>query len=282
MLNRAILAGGFFFALVSISWGQSQQPSPSDRESRSPQQTQSTAPQQPAYDQRGTEQVPLIVRIIPTQKTKEESDQEAKDREDKSANDRELIRYSRYLDILTAIIIAVGALQLVVFGYQAWALRQTVKTMELTERPHMLVSALNFSGIKTPPDQAGMVKLSIEYKIHNYGRSPAFLKKSSLHFAVAEKLSEPPAYPDTKAVRFIVAVNGWYGSVGPNEAFVDGFSIRNIFTGDGEFFVWGMLEYSGTIPLVHKSRFAYRMIFDDNGNSTQFYPDGPDSYWENT
>jgi hypothetical protein len=170
----------------------------------------------------------------------------------------------------------------IVGGLQARRLRQTITTMEQTERPYMLLSDLTIRGIHTPPDEAGIVKVLLEYKTTNYGRSPAFLRRTFLAAAVAKELSEPPRYDDTNAIRFIVAVNGWYGSIAPSEVGIDGNRIRELLAGNSEFFVWGMLEYSGIAPSPHKTRFAYRMIFDDNGNSKQFYPDGPDSYWENT
>ena len=170
----------------------------------------------------------------------------------------------------------------IVGGLQARRLRQTIATMEQTERPFMLVSELTVKGINSAPDNAGMVKLTIEYRMSNYGRSPAFLKTTFLNLVVVGTLPEPPNYANAQSVRFIVAVNGWYGSVAPSEVLIDGSEIREIFTGSRECFVWGRFEYSGIAPVPHKLRFAFRMIFDGQGNSSQFYPDGPDSYWENT
>jgi hypothetical protein len=57
--------------------GQSQGPSPSEGKNSQPQQTQSERnPDKSAPDQRGTEQTPFIVKILPAQKN--ETDKKAK------------------------------------------------------------------------------------------------------------------------------------------------------------------------------------------------------------
>lgn len=86
------------------------------------QYKKSQATQQPTTtEQRGTQGSPVVVKVLPTAKTPEEAEQERKDREDKSANDRNLV-------YLTGVLAAVGFLQLIVFGYQAYKLRETVKS----------------------------------------------------------------------------------------------------------------------------------------------------------
>lgn len=71
-------------------------------------------------DQRGSEQSPLIIKQIPTQRTQAEVTQEEKDRSDKAANDTRLV-------IATFILGAVGVFQLVVFSIQSIYLRRTVE-----------------------------------------------------------------------------------------------------------------------------------------------------------
>jgi hypothetical protein len=72
-------------------------------------------------DQRGTQNSPLVVKILPTAKTQEETDQERKDSEAKASNDRNLVN-------ATYILGAIALLQLIVFGYQAYKLKQTVES----------------------------------------------------------------------------------------------------------------------------------------------------------
>ncbi len=88
-------------------------------------QQQKNKPQQPEQsattDKRGTQESPVFVKVLPTPKTQEETEQESKDREQKTSNDRNLV-------YLTGVLAGVGFLQLVVFGYQAYKLRQTVES----------------------------------------------------------------------------------------------------------------------------------------------------------
>ena len=62
-----------------------------------------------------------MMKSIPPIKTQAESEQDAKDRNEKTTNDRRVV-------ILTGILALIGFLQTLVFGYQAYKLRQTVKS----------------------------------------------------------------------------------------------------------------------------------------------------------
>jgi hypothetical protein len=97
-----------------------QNPVPSRTEFGKQQQNQArTSEQPPTTDMRGSEDSPIVVKIIPTPK-QEEAKRETEDRKEKSANDRNLV-------IATYILAGIAALQLAVFGYQAYKLKQTVE-----------------------------------------------------------------------------------------------------------------------------------------------------------
>jgi hypothetical protein len=103
---------GLCVALLLASTIVAQSEQPSRDGSPSPLQPKANA------DQRGTEQAPLIVKVVP--KTNAEAAQEAQEKRDKSAADWWLVR-------LTGVLGAVGFLQLLVFGWQGWQLRKTVR-----------------------------------------------------------------------------------------------------------------------------------------------------------
>ena len=99
-----------------------QQPSPSARKVSQPKQEQAASSQQTTNpDQRGTEQSPLVVKVVPAPKTQQETDQEAQDRKDKAANDRHIVWFS-------GALVIIGFLQFLVYTYQAKKLRETVKS----------------------------------------------------------------------------------------------------------------------------------------------------------
>jgi hypothetical protein len=70
-------------------------------------------------EQRGTEEHPVVVKVIPTEKTAEERAVEEKDRTDKSSSDWWLVG-------MTGILALVGTGQGIVFAFQAIKLRDSV------------------------------------------------------------------------------------------------------------------------------------------------------------
>jgi hypothetical protein len=85
------------------------------------QQPKSKSQQTAPADQRGTQESPLVVKVLPAIKTPEEAAREKKDREDKTENDGNLVK-------LTGVLAFVGFCQLLVYGYQAKKLRETVES----------------------------------------------------------------------------------------------------------------------------------------------------------
>jgi hypothetical protein len=71
-------------------------------------------------EQRGTENSPLFVKTIVAPKTQEEADRDEADRKEKSANDRRATQ-------LTLALAVIAFLQFLVYAYQSWKLKQTVK-----------------------------------------------------------------------------------------------------------------------------------------------------------
>ena len=103
-IRNLVIALTFLAAFGSDSWGQSKRLSPKSP----PEQTQPAAP-----DLRGTEQSPLVVRVIPTPQTDAEREGEAKERERaakadqrKEKSDVDLVRYTAELASFTKWLIA--------------------------------------------------------------------------------------------------------------------------------------------------------------------------------
>ncbi|MDP9222881.1 MAG: hypothetical protein M3P18_03325 [Actinomycetota bacterium] len=90
------------------------------------QQEPDTGQQIPHADQRGSQQAPLVIQFDSAQRSSE-ADQREKDREEKTAADTAVIR-------ATEILALIAFLQLVVFGYQAMKLRDTVSRMQTAEK----------------------------------------------------------------------------------------------------------------------------------------------------
>jgi hypothetical protein len=102
--RRIVLSLALLIATFAISWAQSQ---PTPQPNKEPQ-----AAQQPTRaDQRGTQQSPAFIKIIPTPKTEAETAQEAADREEKTSTDLWIIRWTGAVALFTLVLAGVGIWQ---------------------------------------------------------------------------------------------------------------------------------------------------------------------------
>jgi hypothetical protein len=191
---------------------------------------------------------------------------------------RELLKPSDWLLVLFTGVLAIYTRRLYV---------ATAAIVE-SDRPHMLPETMKAWGVTSPPDQNGMVKMFLEYRSSNYGRSPAFLRSTSVMMNIVTVLPNTPDYGAIEPIRFIVAVNGGYGSLKPGEALADATLVKQLLMGEKELFVWTFLEYTGAErstmnrASTYKTRAAFQMIFEGGDASARAHPAGPDSYWENS
>ena len=118
-------------------------------------------------DERGTEQMPLIIKVLPSLNENEKAATEKQEHEDKSKSDWWLVK-------LTGVLAGIGGLQLIVFGLQARRLRQTIREMEksteiarqefnATHRPRLVVRRIS------PIEERGDIAIGLQYTVHNVG-----------------------------------------------------------------------------------------------------------------
>src|SRR5258706_2667824 len=155
----ALLAAG-----ASDSWGQSQQPTPPPTQ---PAQTNQTSK---PYE-RGTEQSPVIVKVLPTKEGEEKAGADASHEDEKTENDRRLARFTELLFWATCALSVIALFQLIVFGWQGIQLKRAVsaakeatelgnKEFISTHRPRITVYSLAFAGSMT---DANPVPISFRY-----------------------------------------------------------------------------------------------------------------------
>lgn len=255
-------------------------------------------------DQRGTASAPLIVEVRPAPKTDEESAQAKKDREEKAANDRNLVK-------LTAILALVGALQLFVFGYQAYKLRQTVKAAgeqaEAMER-HIDEAARSATAMEriantikegnqavmrayltviigTPIFQErreGQSDLKFEGKPHlvNTGNTPA--RKVRIRIK-AEILPVPPpahfTFPlpdeDKQSAGAVVGAHQTYVMSGMVDAFIPDNEVASVKEGTKRVLtIWGLVTYEDIFGDSHTTRFGQWLTWFPNNRPYGFYIPG--------
>jgi hypothetical protein len=109
-----VIALGLLAAFASDSWGESKRTPAKGNQQQTQPQEQKAAP-----DQRGTDQLPLIVQPLPTKKTTEIAEQEKREAKEKTDSDW----WTWFLGVLT-IVALFG--QLAVFIAQAYFLKGTL------------------------------------------------------------------------------------------------------------------------------------------------------------
>jgi hypothetical protein len=77
-------------------------------------------------DQRGTEQSPMIVRVLPSQRTTDEIEAERKERDERAAAERGLTAFTRNLWIATCALVFVAVVQAGLFVWQLVLLNRSV------------------------------------------------------------------------------------------------------------------------------------------------------------
>jgi hypothetical protein len=114
--------------LTGVAFAQSQQPPAKGY----PPANNATQP--PAPDQRGTDQVPITVKILPTPKPKPDADKEERERQDKAEVDKKLAfetqRVADYTDrlvLFTVFLFCVAVVQAALFVWQLFYMRAGVR-----------------------------------------------------------------------------------------------------------------------------------------------------------
>lgn len=121
---RFIVALVLAFGVAAVAMAQSNRPSPGPGGgNQQPKPVTQTAQQQPADDLRGTDKAPLVVRVLPTPKTQQETAQDEAQRSDESSANWWMVR-------LTGFIGIIGLIQAFVFWIQAGRLKATIDKMD--------------------------------------------------------------------------------------------------------------------------------------------------------
>jgi hypothetical protein len=177
-----------FLCVISVN-AQSQRPTPSGREKGKPQQQEiKTKQQQPASDQRGTEQAPLVVKTVNPPKTEAETNQDRQDRAKKASHDGWFLVFTGLLAAFALIQVGVliwqgcsmkGTLQLTreaaaVAKESADAAKESADAIQSAERAYLFVEVrLNSDN----PNENRIIigDNHIEIIATNLGRTPAVI-----------------------------------------------------------------------------------------------------------
>jgi hypothetical protein len=283
-LRCLVIALAFLAAFASDSWGQSKQPSAQSKQPAQP----------PAADQRGTDQVPLTVKILPAQDTKEKADKEERERQEKAVIDEKLAfetqRIADYTDrlaLFTIFIFCVAVSQAGLFVWQllymrkgmeeaaiaakaakesaetakiqAGVARDTLQTMQDTAerqlRAYVGVSQFSISKVETGAPEAVV-------HIKNFGQTPAYNMQTWIHMWITRhplRIILPVAPESLLKSTAILHPGCEVVHFMPKEPAVKPEHIASLGTPEGTIYVYGEITYRDAFknPRTTKFRLIY-------------------------
>jgi hypothetical protein len=264
---RYLVAALFLLCAATVAF--SQQLPPTKGKSGQAQQPSAT-------DQRGTQQAPFVVKVLPTPKTNEEATQEAKERNEKEALNRRITDATDTIAYFNKILAAVAVLQFLALIFQAWMLRRTINTSRSSERAYVTMSH-EAPGVVF--DTEGLSSLTI--KIKNYGRTPAKVTDTLLKPVIlppSEKLPPKPNYirekenlesPKAFLVRDDYFIVTEYFDTKEQLAIQEGPAILYLI---------GYVDYVDAFDRRHRGGYARKYVPSDKINNLKLVPDSAYTY----
>jgi len=170
MLTKPIGCALVLVLLLSASDSQSQQPVPSPDISAQPKQEEAKPAQQhSATDKQPASQQPIIVNVLPPQKSEREIEEEQRERNEKSKLDRRLVGLTADLAIFTAIL-AIATVVLAAATAALWyATKKLVKGAEETARRQLRA----YVGVQRCWQKGIANRPRFEIIFENFGQTPA-------------------------------------------------------------------------------------------------------------
>ena len=158
-----------------------------------------------AQEQAGTIKAPFVVTISPPSDAEKKASDERQQR--KEELDSRLVEYTKDLSIFTKVLAGAAILQLFVFGYQAWKLRQTViatknsadaalktaQNMEAAERAYVKMSHCP-PGLHPAPLPNSLYIIDVQVK--NFGETPAIVTDLVLVKRILPRSQRLPPIPE--------------------------------------------------------------------------------------
>ena len=229
---------------------------------------------QPAPDQRGTDQSPLIVKITPAPKSEANAAEEAKEREEKAKLDTALVKFNGDLAFYTLILAIVAFLQFVALVAQALLLGGTLKATTVaanvakdalitTERAFVFLDDIDTEYSTQPRGSSSEFRfLTLKPRWRNSGNTPTRNMRIRINWTPwAGDLADDFSYSygalpvsmflGPKATEWSTTINV------PSNVATDAFNERS------RIFIWGRVDYEDIFDNTepHFTQWCYRLVF---------------------
>lgn len=236
--------------LTGVAFAQSQQPSPTIRNEQQSQTEPQQTKQPGSPDQRGTEALPLAVKIIPSTKSEADTAKEEAERREKSGLNRKLVEFNGKLADYTLILAIVAVLQFIVLAVQAVFLGATVRIARTSLRD------IERAWLVTGPSEVIEIlpgnRTRIYIGVSNSGRTKGICNEIGLICFQNEPTALAPDYAGAKIIAPAT-------SIGPQPEFLP----TRWFADHGTtnpFYFAGYMRYLDIFGKTHHTRFCSHII----------------------
>jgi hypothetical protein len=264
----------------------SQPPSPRAGEPNRPQQPQPGTGQQSATnEQRGTDQVPLTVKVLPSPKSQADIDEEKRRAYENATNEKNLTNGTWTMAVMKLFRVFVGGAQLILFFVQLRYIRESLNdakiaataakdgaaaaekyarvteaAMVAAERAYVSIRSVFFV---RDPIEGELQGITAGFRLQNTGNTPT--KQMTSHSSMRIFTSDIPEnfeFPDLderREARYFIAPKQWIG----------GFIFRitreeliSCIGGRRRILIWGWADYNDTFPETPRRRteFCHEII----------------------
>ena len=225
-----VIALALATAYASDSWGESKQP-PSSTNAPSKQPTQPATP-----DQRGTDQSPFSVKILPAPDAEKQTEKQERARQEKELLDKKLAfdtqriaDYTWWLASLTGFLFVIAVIQAGFFFWQLRYMRQGMNDATIAANAAALSAratvALELPLIRAEPIGFGTGVVQSErgekrevfglqcFEFTNRGRTKAFPIELDWGWIVSDRLPNVPEYRLSKSFELKTTLNDTDGAI---------------------------------------------------------------------
>jgi len=210
--------------------GESQSQTPRKRKGNPPQSEATPTQKKAAYDQRGAEESPLVIKTVPSQKSQEQASQEQYDRDEQTSN-------KRWMICLTGLTVLVGLIQAFLIWSQARIGQRQNTIMETQSAIMSGQLQATETAANAARESAEIAKRSLEtteraylhpirwdidefragarpicrFAVKNFGRTPAMLTEisfASTYDSVPPQ--QPPSFTRAERVKISLPASSTY------------------------------------------------------------------------
>ena len=271
MLNLRSLIGIIILTIlcVVVVNAQSQRPAPSTGILGSDKKSQASENKTHSkYDQRGTEQFPLVIKVTPSPNAQEEAAQAKKEKNKEATRNRRI-------EVTTYIVAGATAVQ-------ALALIITIIVMIRTTRKQLRAHIAAEAPVVIPQDITAHRRYEVRLNIRNVGNTPGYNVTFNTHVDIL-----PIPLPEKFDFPLSPTPHIGTGTIFPNQAFtINGFldkmcsaeeiiEIKNATTKG--LYIYGIVSYRDTFKKIRHTEFSehFEWLMDGTvkGNYTKKHND---------